>query len=155
MTDVEFERLSWHDNAVYGLRFVAGDPDRDDWRSDLILDIDHITEWICDDDGTCRFRVAPADLTFHNVTDLSIAADWSRDGTGYPVNINEMSIDAITREIVKDQKICLDQPYYRWRITFNLPQGGEIAFGASSFSQTLRCAPVVLDQQKFSPLDRP
>ena len=35
-TEADFERLSWHDNHIYGLHLALGDPDRDDWRSDLV-----------------------------------------------------------------------------------------------------------------------
>jgi hypothetical protein len=152
VTEADFDRLSWHDNLVYGLRFDVGDSFRGDWHSDLVLDIDHIVEWVCDETGRCRFRVAPATLTFHNVTDLKIAANWG-DG-GCQVNLNEASADSITREQVQDQKICLDRPYYRWRIELNLPRGGEITFGASGFTQALRAEPVLRDEQRLSAEER-
>ena len=151
-TGAEFERLSWHDNALYGLRFDVGDSCRGDWHSDLVLDIDHIIEWVCDADGQCRFRVAPATLTFHDVTDLKLAVDWG--DSGCRTVLHEVSIGRITRERVEDQKIRLDRPYYRWRIELNWPQGGEIGFGASGFTQALRAEPVLRDEQKFSPADR-
>ena len=148
----EFERLSWHDDTLYGLRLEIGDPERNDWRSELVLDLDHIVEWVCDGDGSCRFRVAPASLTFHHVTDLQVAVDCG--DTGGQVALHALSIDAITRERIVDQKICFDRPYYRWRIAFNWPRGGEIGFGASDFTLDLRAEPVLQDQQQLSPLDR-
>lgn len=155
-TEADFERLSWHDDTIYGLRFDIGDFERNDWHSDLVLDLDHIAEWLCDEaDGgqkSFRFRVAPATLTFHDVTDLKIAIDWGDSGSR--TALHEVSIDGVTREPVADQKICLDRPYYRWRIALNWPQGGEIAFGASGFTQSLRAEPLLRDQQKLSPKDR-
>lgn len=148
----EFDGLRWHDNALYGLRLDLGDPARGDWRSDLVLDIDHIVAWLCGPDGRVRFRVAPATLTFHHVTDLRIAVDCGDSGNR--TALHALSINAITRERLQDQKICLDRPYYRWRIALNLPEGGAIAFGASGFSQVLRAAPVVRDQQQLSPAER-
>jgi hypothetical protein len=100
-----------------------------------------------------RFRVAPATLTFHNVTDLRIAVDFG--DSGGQTMMNELSIATITRAPVADQKICLDQTYYRWRIELNWPQGGEITFGASGLTQDLRADPVLLEEQRFSVLDRP
>lgn len=144
----EFDRLSWHDNALYGLRIDVGDHTQGDWRAELVLDIDHIVEWVCDADGSCRFRVAPATLTFHSVTDLRIAVDFG--DSGGQIAVNELSIDGIARELVRDQKICFDRAYYRWRISFNMPHGGEIAFGASGFTQETRADPVLLDEQKLS-----
>jgi len=153
VADSDFEALTWHDNLVYGLRFDVGDATRNDWRSDLVFDIDHITEWVRAAGGQVRFRVAPATLVFHNITDLRIAVDFGDSGS--QTMMNELSIANIVRQPVADQKICLDSTYYRWRIDFNLPQGGEIAFGASGLTQELRAEPVLLEEQRFSTLDRP
>lgn len=148
----DFDDLCWHDNALYGLRVNVGDRERGDWRSDLVLDIDHIVAWLRDADAQIRFRVAPATLTFHDVTDLKIAIDCG--DSGGQIALNALSIDAIARERLRDQRICLDRPYYRWRIALNLPQGGAITFGASGFTQILRAEPVVQDQQQLSPAER-
>ena len=148
----DFDDLCWHDNALYGLRVNVGDRERGDWRSDLVLDIDHIVAWLRDADAQIRFRVAPATLTFHDVTDLKIAIDCG--DSGGQIALNAFSIDAIARERLRDQRICLDRPYYRWQIALNLPQGGAITFGASGFTQILRAEPVVQDQQQLSPAER-
>jgi len=152
VSDADFARLSWHDDTVYGLRFEVGDIARGDWRSELVLDLDHIVEWLCGKDRSVRFRVAPATLIFHDVTDLRIALDWGN--SGHRTALGEPQIDAITRMQVLDQKICLDRPYYRWRIALNWPRGGELTFGATGFTQTLRAAPVLLDQQRLPPEGR-
>jgi hypothetical protein len=117
-----------------------------------VLDVDHIIAWLCGADGQVRFRVAPATLTFHEVTDLKIAIDCG--DSGGQIGLHALSIDAIAREPLQDQKICLDRLYYRWRIALNLPQGGAITFGASGFTQVLRAEPVVQDQQQLSPAER-
>jgi hypothetical protein len=148
-TTPDFEALSWHDNALYALRLEIGDVACGDWRSDLALDIDHIVEWLCGTDGQCRFRVAPAMLTFHHVADLRIRVDCG--DSGGQVALHPLSIDTITRERIRDQKICFDRPYWRWRIALNWPQGGNITFGASGFTQVLRAEPVLLDQQQLPP----
>ena len=70
------------------------------------------------------------------------------------MGLHTLSIDRISREQIADQKICLDRPYWRWRIAFNWPQGGEIAFGAGGFTQRLRAAAVLIDDQHLSPADR-
>jgi hypothetical protein len=147
-----FADLAWHDNAVYGLRLDIGDPMRGDWHSDLVLDIDHIVEWLCGADRRVRFRVAPATLTFHDVTDLRIAIDGG--DSGGQVALRALSIDTITRERLHPQKVCLDRPYYRWRIALNDPRGGAIAFAASGFTQVLRAEPVLCDEQQLSPSER-
>ena len=45
-TESDFDALSWHDDSVYGLSFRIGDPARNDWANDLVLDIDPIVEWV-------------------------------------------------------------------------------------------------------------
>jgi hypothetical protein len=130
----DFEPRSWHDHPFTGLRLEVGDPDRGDWQADLVLEIDHILEWLAGTDGRFHFRVAAARLTFHDVTDLRLAID-SATAAGQ-VALHELSVDTIMRVRIRDQKICLDRPYWRWR-----PLGGAISFGASGFTQSVRPTP--------------
>jgi len=44
-TEADFGRLSWHDCHVWRVELRAGDPDEQDWTSDLVLDVDYIVEW--------------------------------------------------------------------------------------------------------------
>jgi hypothetical protein len=145
----DFEKVYWHDCRIWGLVFHSGDADEGDWTSDLVLDIDFIVEWICSvQEGPTQFRVAPATLTFHGVTDLKLNIDWGN--TGFQVALHEVSIDHISREQISDQKIFLDRPYYKWTIRLNSPKQGEIVFGAVDFTQTLRAEPVLTDKQCLS-----
>jgi len=142
---------SWHDDLIYGLQIAAADPDAGLWRSDLVLDIDHIVEWVCGTEGKVQFRVAPATLTFHYVTDLRLCADFGENDP--PVTLNELSIDHVAKEHARPPGRSGD--YFRWRIALNLPRGGEIAFGASGYSLTLRAEPVLLDDQRLPASNRP
>ena len=148
----DFDEYSWHDNIVYALRFNVGDASQGDWRHQLIFDIDSIVEWVPGGERGARFRVAPATLTFHDVTDLRIGVDFG--DSNCTTAINDLSIAAISREPFDDKKRFPDQDYYRWRIELNLPQGGEIVFGARGFTQTLRAEPVLLDEQRLPPGNR-
>ena len=153
VSELDFDAMSWHDNIVYGLRFDIGDASQGDWRRDLIFDIDYIAEWVPSGEQggepggerPVRFRVAPATLTFHDVTDLRIAVDFGDSDCN--MAINNLAIANVTRAVVDDRQRFPDQDYYRWRIELNLPQGGEIAFGARGFTQVLRAEPVLLDEQ--------
>lgn len=148
----DFENLSWHDCHIWGLDFRSGDPGEDDWTSDLALDIDFIVEWICGVGGGGQFRVAPANLVFHGVTDPRIMIEWASQG--FQSAIHPLSIDRIERERVQDQKVFLDRPYFRWTIRLNWPQGGEIQFGAVGFSQDLRAEPVLSENQHLTLRER-
>lgn len=151
-TEADFDRLSFHDCHIWGLEFRAGDPDRREWVSDLALDIDYIAEWICGVGGGAQFRIAPASLVFECATDLNIAVNWGE--SGFRCALHQPSIHGIERERVRDQKICLDRPYYSWKIHLNWPAGGEIAFGAAGFALTTRGEAILTDRQKLSLAER-
>ncbi|MGI9463552.1 MAG: hypothetical protein ACR2OM_06415 [Aestuariivirgaceae bacterium] len=146
-THADFAGASWHDNYIYGVSIGVGDIAAGDWRAELVLDIDHIIEWVRGEAGGVQFRVAPATLAYHHATDLKLDVDWG--DSGHQTAVNEASIHQITRTQIADQKICLDRPYYRWRIELNWPAGGDISFGASGYTQTLRSEPILQDAQKL------
>lgn len=143
-TEADFDDVCWHDCHVWGIQFRSGAPDRGDWTSDLILDLDFICEWRCGGDG-CKFLVAPALLTFHGVTAPKITIDWGASSL-----IHELSIAEIHRKSVAAGAIDASKPNFRWTILANWPESGEITFFAHGFTQTLRSQPVLLDEQRFS-----
>jgi len=147
-TEADFDRLSWHDCHIWAVELRAGDPDDGDWTSDLALDLDFIVEWICGVGGGGQFRVAPATLVFHGVTDPKIDIDWGRSG------FHPVSIGTLEREPIENQKVHLGRPYYSWRIRLNWPDSSEIAFGAVGFTQTLRAEPVLSERQHLSLKER-
>ena len=145
--------IGWHDNIIYSIHFVVGDAASGEWWSNLVLDIDHITEWVCGTEGKALFRVAPATLTFRDVADLRLSLDFA--GGAHPRTLNELSIDGITSEPLPPDKAPGRMPYRRWRIGLNLPQGGEIAFGSSGYGQMLRSEPVLRSEQRLPARERP
>jgi hypothetical protein len=151
-TEAEFDRLFWHDCHIWAIELRAGDPDNGDWTSDLAFDIDFIVEWICGVGGGAQFRVAPATLLFHGVTDPRIAIDWGSAGS--QVALHPVSIGNVERELIQNQKVYLDRPYYSWKIRLNWPASSEIAFGAVGFTLTERAEPVLTDKQCLSLRER-
>ena len=133
----------WHDNLIYGLAFEVGDAQRQDWRSDLVFDIDFIVEWLCQPTGEFRFRVAPATLAFHHVADLSVAVDHG--DSGGRTALNEWSIDRVIRD-----RLDRTFDYWRWTMHLNLPSRGTIAFCTSGFTQTLRAEPKLVPEQRVN-----
>ena len=132
----------WHDNVIYGIKFDLGEPEKQDWRSNLVFDIDFIAEWLCEPSGECRFRVAPATLIFHDVGDLSILIDQgSSEGRNA---MTECSIDRVTRT-----RLDRTFDFWRWTIKLNSPSGGKIEFCSSGFSQTLRAEPRVVSELRL------
>jgi hypothetical protein len=139
-----FDQMSWHDCHIWGMEFRVSEPGKDDWTSELILDIDFIVEWICSTDGVTGFRIAPANLVFHGVTDLKINIDCDK---GLQTTLHPLSINHIERERIRDQKIYLDRPYYKWGICLNWPDESRLTFGSAGFSQILRAEPVFTCEQ--------
>ena len=152
-SELKFDEWSWHDNIIYGLQFDVGDAFQGYWRHNLIFDIDYIVEWVKGGARGVQFKVAPATLAFHDVTDLRIGVDFGDSDSR--TAINELSIAGISRTPVDDKERFPNNDYYRWRIELNVPQGGEIVFGARGFTQTLRADPVVLDEQRLPAGSRP
>ena len=151
-THADFAQLSLHDDTIHGLRLDTADPERGLWRSELVLDIDHILEWLHGPDQRMQFRVAPAELAFQDVTDLDLAIDWG--DSGHQTALYAMTIDRLEREVIAEQKICLDRPYYCWTIVLNDPKRGRLALGASGFTLALKAPPIITDEQQLSPLLR-
>ena len=149
-----FDQISWHDNGVHGLRWETADPQRNEWHSRLILDIDHIVEWVCGTERRPKFRVAPATLVFEDVRDLKLSLDWGESGAPNIINLHTPTIHEIERVPIPD----LPPPFlgrtWRWNIRFNSPDGGLVGFIGSGFRLTLRAEPVLCEEQWF-PTDRP
>ena len=151
-TETEFERLSWHDCHIWRLTIRTGDPDRGDWTSDLELDLDFIVEWLCGTDGSVSFRVAPATLTFHDVSGLHVAISWG--GSGDRTAVHEISIDRIEREPVAGQQEHVARPCHRYTVHTNWPAGGRLSFAAARFTQRLGREPIFKKEQWLSSAER-
>ena len=137
----------WHDNVIYGLSFDRGEPENGDWRSDLILDIDFIVEWLCGSPSEFRFRVAPAKLTFHDVTDFAIAVDQGDSGGRNA--LFEWSIDRVERQRLDRTTAPSTGDYWRWTIRLHDPPGGTLTFSASGFTQDQKAEPVLVGEQRL------
>jgi hypothetical protein len=140
-TDADFDTLSWHDNHVHGLRISAGQYG----SGELVLDLDFIVEWVRSDSGGVQFRIAPAWLTFHEVTNLNIQLDYRSAIAA----LCPFSIAAIERRLESRERYTATV----WKIPVNWPIG-EISFEATGFSQILRAPPMVKDQQSLTETER-
>lgn len=123
-TEADFEKLSWHDVHVHGLRIVEGEHG----AGDLLLDIDYILEWQ-KQEKSFSFRIAPATLSFHQITDLKLSLDFATPTAG----IVPFSLFGITRE-----PITYPTGYksFSWELEIVWPEGS-FTFKAPRFTQTL------------------
>lgn len=109
-TDADFERMSWHDNHVHAIRCVEGE----NGEGELVLDIDHILEWLKGEEGGLRFRVQPATHVFYGVMFPRIAIDYAAATAAF----GPFMIDGIERRIEKREH-CEAQV---WRLPISCPE---------------------------------
>lgn len=143
-TDDNFDKLSWHDNAIHAFRIVEGP---DNTFGQLILDIDFITEWLRGEDESFLFKVVPSDLIFHDVSDLVISIDYASATAA----VQPMTIHEIKREVVNYPN---GQSSFSWKIDINWPTRSVITFQASGFALAQRMDPVISGAQYLSPTER-
>ena len=140
-TDADFERMSWHDNHVHAIRCVEGE----NGEGELVLDIDHILEWLKGDESGLLFRVQPATLVFHGVIFPRIAIDYAAATAAF----GPFMIDGIERRVEKRQHYEAQV----WRLPISWP-GGQIEFEARGFTQMAEAPPLVTSSQQLTPTER-
>ncbi len=120
-------RPSFHDDCIYGFRLISPEPDRDDWRSELALDIDHILEWLKEDDGQFRFLLVQAYLCFENVSDLRVSFSFPE------FSLNPLPIDRIdcSKEPIKVRGDNYQE--FSWTIHLNDREGGSMTFRSTGY----------------------
>src|SRR5262249_48401591 len=111
-----------------------------------------ILERLCGVDGSATFKIAPATLVFHGVTDPKIAIDWGDNDLQSA--IHDVSIARVKRDQVQNQKVYLDRPYFRWTIELNWPKDGRSSFGAVWYTQTLLSELIISERQRLSLKER-
>lgn len=142
-----FEEFNWHDNAIHGFRIIEGP---DGCGGQLVLDIDFIVEWLPpqDENNSFQFRIAPANLTFHDVTDLVVSIDYASSTAA----IQPMTIHEIHREVVTYSN---GHSSLTWKVEINWPRKSFISFCSTGFTQELKGEPIVSGAQYLSPSHRP
>src|SRR4051812_24354107 len=95
-TQRDFGEMSWHDNAVHAMRIIEGEYG----GGEFLLDLDYILEWIPSGEGEpLRFRIAPAELRFHETTRLRISLDYVSVTAGLtPFSIAQIHSEPIVYE---------------------------------------------------------
>ena len=90
-------------------------------------------------------------MIFHDVTDLRVSLDFGR--SCHCQALDELSIAAIPQEPVRDslRGTAVRPVAHRTQSAAR----GEITFGASGYTQTLRAEPVLLDDQRLPARGRP
>ena len=114
----------------------------------VILDIDHILEWLmpCEWRENCRFLVAPAFLIFREACDFRISLDYMASSAALqPAMISEL----------KRQEITYPNGFksFEWVVELNWPQGN-IQLKATSVELEIRTSAVECENQSLSAEER-
>ena len=131
-TEADFERMSWHGCRIWKIEIVVG---QGDGQADLVFGLDLVVDALCGFNREALFKLAPAALTFHAVTDLKIDVDCGDSGNR--LLVQPLSIAEITRAPTKNPS------YQAWRVSLGWPRNGEIKFGATGFEQALLAEPII------------
>jgi len=137
ITEVEFESVSWHDCYFYGFSLRAGEHG----TGSLVLDLDFIVEWLSPVEGFFRFRVAPATLTFREVSELRVELSYVDPNAA----LGPFALDGIEREVVT---YPTGWSSYRWVLNVNWPHG-YFRFASPGFTQILRAEPLVSNSPRL------
>ena len=143
-TMTDFEKMNWHDNAIHAFRIREGE---DDCSGELDFDIDYILEWLGPESNSFSFRLAPATLTFHGVSDLIISVDYAKA----TACVQPMIIHAIHREIETRPN---GYSSFNWTVEINWPPQSSISFSSSGFTQVLHGQPIISGAQYLTHLER-
>jgi hypothetical protein len=137
-TDAQFETMSWHDNHIHAFRIV----ENEDGTGELILDVDHIVEWINGPENGFRFRILPVSLTFHDVMFLRFSLDYATPTAAFtPFMIHgiERRSEQRARHVAQVWKIAISWP------------AGEFSFEARGFTQRGIGEPILSPGQCLGP----
>ncbi len=128
-TEVDFERMNWHDCALYGFAFEYIE---ESFQNNILFDIDAILEWVVPTvKGDCfKFWTAPATLIFENSFNFSINIDHSTS-IAYPLEIYEI-------QLLKKTPTHNGYFDYDWKI---IVRSGYITLTSTGYQQILRQKP--------------
>jgi len=115
----QFELMTWHDNTLHGISFVD-----ENFSNDLVLDIDYIEQWL-NEAGLYRFKVAPAKLVFHDVSQLQVNLLNNGPQTMFAYLA---TINGIGREQLSEKRS-------KWTVDLLGCKENSITFEASGFTQ--------------------
>ena len=133
-TDLEFERMEWHDATLHAIGF--------NWeRFELLFDIDYLCKWVRPHgEDQYRFWVAPATLVFDNVYNLCVEVE----------PLNNLSIERVLRdERGRPRNAAVIGKESDWSWTIDLGNGS-VSFRSSGFTQYFRREPTLSVAQRFT-----
>ena len=138
-TEADFERMGWHDVAVYAFAYQA-----QNWE--FLLDLDYILQWVDPLEGELgyQFTTAPATLVFADVGSIRIDLEPL---SGFEIE-NISRSDPQTRALPDGTS---SKVHWLWTIDF---QEGEITFRSTGYAQYIRRNPILSTRQSLTAAER-
>jgi len=144
-TTEDYDNMSWHDNIIHSISIVD-----ENYESNLILGIDFITEWICEN-NKCQFLIAPAKLVFHDVKDFQLVINKKS-------LIMNSYLGLIIDKIIRESTPNKDKTSEHWRFKFcklDLESNNcELSFVSTGFTQTILKEPILKNEQTLIASER-
>jgi hypothetical protein len=139
-TEVDFEKMGWHDSYVHAISF--------DHSYEFSLDIDYIFNWLqpTPENNEFNFSISPCTLIFEKVYNLKLNLEVSE-----PFELQIEDIIRHTSKIVDDIRDPKGLTLDEWEIE---TIQGSITFRAASFKQFVRQRPKTSNTQLLSLSDR-
>jgi hypothetical protein len=140
-TDQDFDQMCWHDCAIHGFATKVDLEHEQNWKSELLLDIDYIFKWVPGEQYS--FWVAPCTLIFKNVYSLQLEYDTKQASI-----MPEFDISGITRN-----EHVYESGYATWIWTIKL-FAGKMVFESNGYEQIVRQPPRLIPKQSFTNEER-
>ena len=131
---------SLHDDSIHAIQFFPVEVEKGDWRSQLVLDIDHVTDWVRCNDGSFEFDVVEACLSFQDVGDVKIKCGMGCGG------VNPLPFDRLERSVEPAIERG-DYVSFGWTIFLNDFDNGMIRFTSVGYSLEEAREPIRLSHQ--------
>lgn len=132
-TDSDFESMSWHDNSIHSIAFVAE-------LFEFRIDLDYIFKWVkLENEKYYSFWVSPSTLCFENASEL--VADFSIGNQYYEFEISEINRTYLGKSP--------NNEYNQWRFEIQT-NSGSLTLEATGFKMFVRTLPVLINSQKLT-----
>lgn len=126
-TELDYDQMGWHDSYIHAIVFPLE-------KFRFILDIDYIFQWELNPESqSYNFWVAPCELTFQNIYNLSVNIDFK--------NHIGLEILDISRPSCRDTGKAI-----MWSYKIECSQG-QIEFEAMGYTQRIKSQPVLSESQ--------
>jgi hypothetical protein len=128
-TELDYDQMDWHDSCIHAIIFPIE-------KFRFILDIDYIFQWRVNPESQLyNFWVAPCELTFQNIYNLSVNIDFKNH-----IGVEILDISRPSCRETGNGKATM------WNYKIECSHG-QIEFEATGYIQRIKCRPILSESQ--------